>query len=508
MIDYLKRLLHTGSAYTVSSVLAKLFAVFTLPLYTKYLTPVELGQAEILAISVVVASIILRGGMIEALLRFHHRYPERQKEVARTAFWSILVGVTLGAALFLALVPQLSQLLLQSNTNSAESLVRIAILGLWLFTFYELLLAFFRIEEHARGYATATIINVLITIPLTIWLVVIRKQGASGYLLGNYIGTGIIVVALLYVQRNVIGRPGVPMLREMAAFGRPTVPAEVSLYALNFADRLMLAYIPSSRLTGYAYAGLYSVAAKLAQGVTVFVRAFQLAWPPLAYSIKSDQEASKVYGRVLTYYLLVMSAPLAFLALNSRMLADFLVAPKFFQSYQAIPLLATGVALYGAYLVLVTAVARTGKTRAMFPIALTGLAVNIALCWILIPSLNIRGAGLSLIGAYLVILSLMYLRARRAIGLDLEWQRLIHIVLAAGAVILSGSLLLPTEAGGWYLARVAWLGLYPLLLLVTGFFSKAELQQLRTARQLLKRSSDAEALPDGPALVEQMHDGE
>ena len=46
-------------------------------------------------------------------------------------------------------------------------------------------------------------------------------------------------------------------------------------------------------------AGLYSLSVKLA-GVVVFtVRAFQYAWPPLAFSIADDAEASRVYARVL-----------------------------------------------------------------------------------------------------------------------------------------------------------------------------------------------------------------
>lgn len=36
MIGYLKRLGKTGGAYTASSVLAKLIALFTLPIYTRY----------------------------------------------------------------------------------------------------------------------------------------------------------------------------------------------------------------------------------------------------------------------------------------------------------------------------------------------------------------------------------------------------------------------------------------------------------------------------------------
>ena len=85
----------------------------------------------------------------------------------------------------------------------------------------------------------------------------------------------------------------------MLRFGLPTVPAEVSVFALFFIDRLWL-----YRFASPEEAGLYSLSVKLA-GVVVFtVRAFQYAWPPLAYSIADDAEAGRVYARVTTYYVL------------------------------------------------------------------------------------------------------------------------------------------------------------------------------------------------------------
>jgi O-antigen/teichoic acid export membrane protein len=508
MIDYLRRLARTGTAYTASSVLAKMFAVFTLPLYTRYMTPVDFGRAEVLGVGVVVLSIIVRGGMVEALMRYHHHFADRQPEVARTAFWGTFVALVIGAAACVGLAEPIAQLLLRSSDQAAVDLVYVAVFGLVAFTFYELLLTFYRVDEDAARYATATVLNVLITIPLTVWLVVFEERGAEGYLLGNFTGTAIIVVGLLVAQRRRIGRPGMPLAAEMTKFGTPLVPAEVSLYALNFADRVLLINIPASKTQGLAWAGLYSVGVKLAQGVTVFVRAFQLAWPPLAYSISSDKEARVVYGRMLTYYLLVVSLPLVFLALSARLIADVFVAPEFFGSYRAIPLVATGIAFYGAYLVMVTAVARTGRTGSLFPVAMAGLAVNIALCLLLIPEFDIAGAGMSLIAAYLVILSLMFLKARNAIDIQLEWGRLAHLAVTALAVALIGEHLLPESGTVAYLLRVAWWGLYPLALLVTGFFSRDEIDRLRGAHRLLKRARDSKALPDGPALVEQMHDTE
>lgn len=508
MIGYLKRLARTGTAYTASSVLAKLIALFTLPLYTKYVSPAGFGQAEVVATTVIVLSILFRLGAIEAFLRFYFLRDEHDpREVTRTAFWGLMVTTTAGVAISFALSGVLTSVLLR-NAPGAQTLVNIAIVWFWFSTFYELLLALFRVEEKALAYALATSTNVVLTVALTLWLVIGRDLQAEGLVLGNAIGTAVIVCVLfgVHLAAGRIARPGLPLIGPMLRFGLPTLPAEISLYALNWVDRILLINLPASRAAGFAAAGVYSIAYKLAQGVTIFVRAFQLAWPPLAYSIKSDAEAKVVYGRVLTYYLLVTGGVVTGLSLLAGPLVRVLTSqPSFYEAHRVVPLVATGVVLYGAYLVLVSAVARMGKTGSLFPIAAAGLAANVVIGLLLIPDHTIVGAGIALVGAYLVLLGLMYLRARQLLGLVVEWRRVGQIVAVAVVVAVSGERVLgdvgvPAAAG-----RALWWFIYPGLLLATGFFSRAEIAQIRDIRSLLKRARDSKSLGDRPDLVQEVH---
>src|SRR5207247_205277 len=86
MLGYLRRLATTGFAYTASSVLSKLIAVFLLPLYTRYLTPTDYGAAEVMLASVIATSIVIRFGVIEAILRFYYLADERRDAVLSTGF--------------------------------------------------------------------------------------------------------------------------------------------------------------------------------------------------------------------------------------------------------------------------------------------------------------------------------------------------------------------------------------------------------------------------------------
>src|SRR3954466_1623366 len=125
MFEYLRRLATTGAAYTASSVLSKLIAVFLLPVYTHYLTPSDYGAAEVMLASVIAASIVVRLGVIEAILRFYYLAGESPEGVVATGFASLFWATTLAAAVAMPFAGPISDALLG---HSDAGLARLAIL--------------------------------------------------------------------------------------------------------------------------------------------------------------------------------------------------------------------------------------------------------------------------------------------------------------------------------------------------------------------------------------------
>ncbi len=360
MSGYLRRLATTGAAYTAASIFSKLIAVALLPLYTRYLTTADYGYAEVLFAAVVAASIVIRFGVIEAVLRFYYKAGEDPGRVVATSFAALFWFGTAAALVALPFAEPISEALLD---RPAPDLARIAIAGLWVATLHEFLLTLFRLEERARAYFVTTILNVLAAIGLTVVLVVGQGEGARGLLLGSYVSGAAFVLGLIVVHwRSLSLRFERPLLRRMLRFGLPTMPAELSLYGLNFVDRIIIL-----RSVGAAEAGLYSLAVKFAQAVNVIVRGFQLAWPPLAYSIRDDDEARRAYAIVVTWFLAGCAFIVTGMWLLARWIARALAAPEFFQSYEAVGLIATAVTLYALYMVLLVILGRTGRTEFNFP---------------------------------------------------------------------------------------------------------------------------------------------
>ncbi|HEY0516418.1 MAG TPA: oligosaccharide flippase family protein [Solirubrobacteraceae bacterium] len=505
MLGYLKRLVTTGAAYQFGDILAKALALLTLPLYTHHLSPQAYGAAESLLTAVILASILLRVGVGEAFIRFYFDDddPARRARIARTATATVAWTTTLAAVAALPLAGDISEALLSFRD---PLLIDCAVLGLWAFTNLEMAYAQLRVDERARTYVIASGANVTMTVLFTIALVVFAHQGARGLLLGNFGASAVVVLGLWWtLRRRVSLRVRPADLRAMLRFGLPTVPADASVYALQVADRFYL-----FRSYSHASAGLYAVAIKLATVVFVAVRGFQYAWPPLAYSIEDDEEAGRLYSVVTTYYVLATGVVVCGVALLGRWMVHLLAAHRYFGAHRALPWLALGWALYGLYLVFLAIAGRARVTSRNLPAALVGLGVNVALLVLLVPAsgaaLGIAGAGIALCGAYVAMLSVMYLLTRNLFRVGFEWRRLAQLAAILAAVAVSGELLLPDAGAGGLLARAAWLLLVPVLLLVTRFFHPHEREQVaallvelrRRVSSFRARHGDVEAYAEDP----------
>jgi O-antigen/teichoic acid export membrane protein len=205
------------------------------------------------------------------------------------------------------------------------------------------------------------------------------------------------------------------------------------------------------------------------------VRAFQYAWPPLAFSIESDEEASRVYARITTYYVLFTGLVVAGLALLGRWVVRLFAAPEFFAAHEALPWVALGWALYGLFLVFVTIAGRAKVTTRTFPAAAAGLAVNVLGLVVLVGPLGISGAGIALCAAYLVMLVVVHLLTRGLFAVPFDWPRLGKIVIIIAGVSIAGELLLPTAGLVGFAARALALAAIPLLLALARVFTAAQL---------------------------------
>jgi O-antigen/teichoic acid export membrane protein len=465
----LKRLARHTAVYGLGGLVSRILAVLLLPLYTSYLAPGSYGRVEILTAGSAVAVIVLRMGVSGAFFRFYFddKDAARRLVVVRTSFWFTMTMATVGLVLGLVFAPQLSHLL---QLGDHPELVRAAAVGFWAQMNYEQLTSLFRAEERSVAFAIASIANVLITIGATVLLIVVFHKGALGLLVGNFIGTLCVYVALLAYRREQLGLEfDRELFRGMQKFGLPLVPSALALWTMNFVDRMFLA-----GYKGAAEVGVYSAAVKIASVITFAMFAFRTAWPAFAYSIEDDRDAKRTYSFVLTYLLVFASWIALALGALAPWLTEAMTAPQYQRAEKAIALLAFAGAIYAGYTVLAIGSGRARKTQLNWVVTGVGAIVNVGVNIALVPRYGMVGAAISTAIAYTVLFVGMTLYAQRVFPVAYQWRR---VVTAVGAGV---GLTVAARVGGLPLAPSILLVLaYPLALALLGFYLPAERARLR-----------------------------
>ena len=87
----LGRLAGQSAVYGLGSLAARVASVLLLPLYTRYLTPTDYGQVELVLALVLAVSVITKLGLINAFFRFFFDNDDlqRRREVFATVMWGL-----------------------------------------------------------------------------------------------------------------------------------------------------------------------------------------------------------------------------------------------------------------------------------------------------------------------------------------------------------------------------------------------------------------------------------
>jgi O-antigen/teichoic acid export membrane protein len=279
--------------------------------------------------------------------------------------------------------------------------------------------------------------------------------------------------------------------RALLRFGLPTVPSDAAIFGFNLLDRSILNLL-GTKLAFTAF----SNGSKIAVGVILVARAFQLAFPPLAYSITDPAQASKVYASAVRGYAVLLGGTVAGVALCAPWTVQLLIGvppgdvdPRG-EVIEILPLLAAAWALWGIVPVMTTIAGRLGATKLTVPAAVIALVVNLVALLLLVPAYGAHGAAVALVLAYVVLLFALDRFTRKWFPVTFDAPRIaIALGLSAAACLLAGPLADAPNLG-W---EPAGIRLAIFAVLVAGLWTFALLPSERSeaiglARRLARRA--------------------
>ena len=368
--------------------MAKIIGFLLIPLYTLYLTPEDYGIVELCASLGVFVVILMRLGVPGSVTRFYFDYKDDEKKLSEyvTAVHrfllssSVVVGIIAFFVLYyfgdqifkgLPFYPFMVIVLISGVLKANSDLQKRLIIG----------------KEQSLYSAKLNIAVAIVSISLTLLFVVGFKQGALGFILAQLITAIIFFAQAQYYLKPHLGAVFKPrMLKTSIKYGSGILPHHLfAAFSPLFARAILAAK------TNIGELGLFSLAARFTQPLTLTLSMFTFAFQPVYFSLRKEAGTEQKVTNLLTNVWL--------LAVFFFLLVVFLLPPliplitpaKFHPCAPLIPILSVGFLGKVFYMIFSSEMFYQAKTKYISLITGSGMALNLLVAFFTVKKMGAYG---------------------------------------------------------------------------------------------------------------------
>ena len=315
---------------TIANISTKAINFFLLPLYTKYLTPEQLGVSDTITTFTSLVSPFLILGLDSAFSAFYFDDEDLgYKKKVFTSISFILMITSIVPIILMLFAGPVSNLLFQKVEYSYIVILSLASLSLQLW--YLPFSIYLRVENRMKAYGIITTVASLIMIVSNIITVSIFKMGASALIVSTCVTNVAMLIMYGLVSRILPKKEyfDIPLSKRLLKYSIPLVPTVVSTWILTASSRIMLV-----RFVGEEAVGLYGIATRFITVINVFTNSVSTAYTTFAYSSKDDESGPIVYSKILNVLYLLLASVVFFIAMFSKEILYLMVDPQYHEAYK------------------------------------------------------------------------------------------------------------------------------------------------------------------------------
>jgi O-antigen/teichoic acid export membrane protein len=428
-----KRLAKDSVIYGIGGVAIKFIGFLLLPIYTRVFSPTDYGIMDMIATMVALAGIILSSGTETALSYYFFQLNndlERQKTITSITFYLILIHglVSVGIYIFAESITRFV-----FGEESFGSFLKIAALSIPFSSLVSLNLNLLRLLRRPWSYVALTTGQLVVTIILNVYLVIILRIGVSGVFWTNLLTSVLfsVISSLQNWKYFSLYSLDLPRLWEVIRYGAPLIIGGLSMWSINFLDRYFLLHFATIEEVG-----LYSVGMRLASAIAFITWAFRLANAPFQFEVSRDNEASQIYSRTFYYYVLSITTLAIALTVFARPALQILTTESYVAAAPIVGLAAFSAGAYGLYQIVGVGLLVTKKTGFVGTALGLGALLNICFLFVLVPQFGTVGAGVAVLLTHIVVVVILYRAGQRAYPIPYDLNRVARILIPVPVIIL------------------------------------------------------------------------
>lgn len=332
------RLAKNTVIYMIGNLGSKILQVLILPLLTAVLLTEEYGYYDLIVTTINLITPIATLQLVEAMFRYLFGGSEEEKRVTISSVTAALVvGMTILAAV-IALIQMFGIDLKYPFLIYLNYITNI------LFDYMQKIA---RCQQRNSLVAVSGVINTSVMLAVEAMALLVFKMRVDGMLLTNCVSYFVAVLYLEYKLRIEeylsIAAVNVKRVKELLKYSLPLVPNSVCWWVVSACDRYVISFFLSISANG-----IYSIAGKFSQMLSMITSVFQMAWQESSI-IESDKATrDEFYTKTFDSYMRFLLSGYVVLLPIIRLAMPFLVAEEYRIGYLYNPLLLLG-AVFSAF---------------------------------------------------------------------------------------------------------------------------------------------------------------
>lgn len=453
-----KKLAGDTALYGVSTILGRMLNFILVPLQTYvFLQPSDMASNVELYSWVAILLAIYTLGLETAFFRFAARRPDDRPKIFDETL-SIVMAVSVAFTLLIILLTP--QIVVWMDYPGQDRLVIWVALIVAIDAIMAIPFARLRVENKARRFVQAKIINVLIVVALNVFfLVVCRDIHNQKYLsvlepvinLIYYpeIGPGYIILAnllgnatyFLLLRDAFVGfrfRLNPADVKIMLAYSFPIMLTGLAGIVNTMTDRIFLQHwLPAGFYTGLTSKdalGIYGNCLKLSVFMALVIQSFKFAADPFFFSRAEDKNSPQLLADVTKWFIIVCVLIWVAVCLNLD-LAGLLVSEEYRPGLPIVPLLLLANLFLGVYYNIAFWFKLSDKTNFGTLITVVGAGVTIGLNYLLIPRIGYMGCAVAFLASSVVMTALCYVLGEKYYPVPYNLTSAFGYVIGAGLLI-------------------------------------------------------------------------
>ena len=470
--------------FSVADMLVRLRSILLLPILTRTLGAIDYGIWSQISTSVGMLSSVGNFGVSSAMHRYLPGLPDKDM---RNQFWTSMLTLTAGALLVAVPFLIFSKPIAKAFFGGAENIIFVYLGGILMLVkvIQSNLFLYFRLSLRINVYSILLISQAILSLVAYLLAALFGKELLIIALTAVLLDLILTLIVLIYLARTLgFGELNFDHARKYLAYGLPTAPLAFFNWALNSADRYVVAFY-----LGTAQLGVYSVAYGLS--LWVFLAVLTPIWTGLPGAVNNlwntqRREDAVNLLRQTFKYAVVFTTPFACVVLfwNDFILEKY-AGPGFGQGRVVIPWIIAAYSLEyfsSFYRFIFAWFEKTKIFLITFPIA---VVINISANILLVPIYGLTGAASATTIAYAVLLLLEIYFSSRYLKPGFPLMRSFGVILL-GIVLARFISSMPHDSWQSFFTQIIifW-GAYFVSLWITRLLDVTELQQL--FRLLLRR---------------------